>query len=476
MATTENNPYAGLSQRVCDSAAALTWDDLPEAVRARLKLFLIDTLGVIRGATEAPGIAQVAARLSRWERDGTAGILLTGRKVSPPSAALANGAAAHALDFDDQHDPARVHTNCVVVPALLATAQDIAAGGGKSGDKVSGKDFLLALAIGAELHARLGLACNNSLGWGWHPTMVQGTLAASIACGRLLGLDAAGIRNALGMGYHQASGSAQSMRDGVLSKRIGAGFASRAAVLGAFFAADGLSGTQQSLEGSAGLIALYERNTFDLGQLLDGLWQDWAILDYSLKPYPCCRATHSVIGLGLQARRQGVRPDDLAAVKIGIGEYNWIAVGAPYDPARKEVVHAQFNACYAFARALQDGKVDFTSFTPGARAAADAAALTARSTCIADPRISPEAIQPAYVELTYRNGTREELYTDVMKGSPADPMSDADVIAKYRACVAEGLPGSSADAGDALLAAIAQLEHADDAAAALYDHFPRGRA
>jgi hypothetical protein len=166
----------GASLRLCETISRWRYEDLPPAVVRVLKSFLIDTLGVIGGAARAPGMAELHARLTRWERDGTATALIGKRRLSPPSAALANGAAAHALDFDDQHDPARVHTNCVVLPTLLATAEDI---GG-----VSGKDFLLAHAIGAELHARLGLACYNSLGKGWHPTMVFGTPAASLAAGR----------------------------------------------------------------------------------------------------------------------------------------------------------------------------------------------------------------------------------------------------------------------------------------------------
>ncbi|MEK7230893.1 MAG: MmgE/PrpD family protein, partial [Pseudomonadota bacterium] len=237
--------------RLCEQLARWRYEDLPADVVHTLKLFLIDTLGVIGGAAHAPGIRELNQRLAKWEAAGAATGLIGRRRYSPPTAALANGAAAHALDFDDQHDPARVHANCVVLPTLLATAEDIG--------NVSGKDFLLAHAIGVELHARLGLACYNSLGKGWHPTMIFGTLAASLAAGRLLKLDAEGLRNALGMAFHQASGSAQSMRDGVLSKRLGAGFAARAAVLGAFLGADGLSGTRRPLEGSAGLFALYER-------------------------------------------------------------------------------------------------------------------------------------------------------------------------------------------------------------------------
>src|SRR5262249_35784996 len=160
--------------------------------------------GVMAGAADAPGIGSLNSRLARWERSGSATGLIGKRRYSPPTAALANGAAAHALDFDDQHDPARSHAGCVMVPTLLATAQDIGS--------VSGRDFLLAFAAGAEIEARLGVACYSSLMHGWHPTMTFGSLAGSLAAGRLLRLDVEGLSNALGFAYHQASGSAQSMR------------------------------------------------------------------------------------------------------------------------------------------------------------------------------------------------------------------------------------------------------------------------
>src|SRR6187551_886211 len=264
------------SLQLCKSLAAWRYADLPAAIVHQLKLFLLDTLGVIGGAAHAPGIAELNSRLFKWESTGSATGLIGKRRYSPPTAALANGAAAHALDFDDQHDPARVHTNCVVLPALLATAQDA--------HPITGKDFLLAYAISAELHARLGLACYNSIGKGWHPTMVFGTVAASLGAARLLKLNPEGMRDALGMAFHQTSGSAQSMRDGVVSKRLGAGFAARAAVLGAFLAADGLTGTRRTLEGNAGLFALYERGEVKHEILTEGLGTDWRTPEYSFKP------------------------------------------------------------------------------------------------------------------------------------------------------------------------------------------------
>src|SRR5215211_5826609 len=145
----ESPAQEGLSRALCENIARWRYDDLPREVVQTVKTLILDTLGVIGGAARAPGIPELNTRLTRWESSGSATALVANRRFSPPNAALANGAAAHALDFDDQHDPARVHTSCVVLPTLLATAEDLG--------NISGKDFILAFAISAEIHARLGL-------------------------------------------------------------------------------------------------------------------------------------------------------------------------------------------------------------------------------------------------------------------------------------------------------------------------------
>lgn len=453
----------GASLRLCDTIARWRYEDLPREVVATLKSLIIDALGVIGGAAHAPGIPELNARLARWEKGGTATGLVSKRRYSPPSAALANGAACHALDFDDQHDPARVHTNCVTLPALLAAAED--AGG------ISGRDFLLAYAVSAELHARLGLACYNSLGKGWHPTMVFGALSASLGAGRLLGCDPEKLNHALGFAFHQASGSAQSMRDGVLSKRIGAGFAARAAVLAAFLAADGLTGTRRTLEGNAGLFALYERDEVAPGLLFDGLGETWRIPEYSFKPYPCCRCNHTAIGLGIRLHADGMRPDAIDAIEIGIGNTNWLTVGEPYDPKRDSVVHAQFNISYGFARALTDGRVDLRSYQKPHITDSAVAALAARTTAISDPAIEAAAIEPARVRLRLRDGRTIETSSDTIKGSPREPLSEAELIAKFRDCLAFGL-AASRSAADRLAEVVLDLERSRDAARDIIGAFP----
>ena len=453
----------GLSLELCARIARLRYDDLPAPVVATVKALMIDTLGVVAGAQRAPGIAELTARLARWEPSGSATALNGKRRHSPPTAALANGAAAHALDFDDQHDPARVHTSCVVLPALLATAEDI---GG-----VRGTDLILAMAIGAELHARLGLACYNSLGKGWHPTMIFGTLAASVAAARLLGLDAEGCANALGMAYHQASGSAQSMRDGVLSKRLGAGFAARNAVTGAFLALDGLTGTRRTLEGNAGLFALYERGEVKAELLLDSLGRDWHTPRYSFKPYPCCRCNHTPIGLGIRLHRQGVRAQDVSAIEIRMGDVNWLTVGEPYDASRDSIVHAQFNAAYSFARALTDGTVDLKTYQKPAISDARIVALTRITRVISDPAIDPTAIEPARVRIVLSDGRVLEASSETIKGSPEEPMTRQELLEKFRACLAFG-PGATRAQADRLAETVMNLERCDDAARAIVDAYP----
>jgi len=461
-------PVAALAEdytlQLCAQLARWRYEDLPAEVVRVLKSFLIDTLGVIAGATNAPGIRELNQRLSKWETGGSATGLVGIRRYSPPSAALANGAAAHALDFDDQHDPARVHTNCVVLPTLLATAEDIG--------RVSGKDFLLAYAISTELHARLGLACYNSLGKGWHPTMVFGTPAASLGAASLLKLDAEGMRNALGMAFHQTSGSAQSMRDGVISKRLGAGFAARAAVLGAFLAADGLTGTRRTLEGNAGLFALYERDEVKTELITQDLGQHWRITEYSFKPYPCCRCNHTPIGLGIKLRGQGIKPSDVRSVEIGMGNVNWLTVGEPYDVRRDSVVHAQFNAAYTFARALTDARVDLRSFLPTAISDPAVVALAAKVRAVDDPAIDPTAIEPARVTVTLNDGRTVEVRSDTVKGSPQEPMSEDELLAKFRDCLDFGVGATRTDA-DKLADTIMNIENATDVGAAIVGAFPQ---
>ncbi len=453
----------GISRRFTGRMARIGPEDLPPDVVETVKLFVLDTLGVIGGATRAPGIAALNGRLSRWERDGSATSLVTGGRLSPPHAALANGAAAHALDFDDMHDPARIHSFCVILPTMLAVAEDVG--------KVDGERFLLALAVAAEAHARLGFTCFNALGKGWHPTMTFGVLAGSLGAGRLLGLDEEGMLNAFGLAFHQACGSAQPMLDGVLAKRLGAGLAARGAVTAAYLAADGITGPFNPLEGNAGLFALHERGEVRPHELMDGLGEDWRTRGYSFKPYPCCRCNHTTIALTIGLRENGLRPEMVERVEIRLPQVNWQTVGQPYEAARDSVVHAQFTVGYSFARALTDGKVDLDSFTRPNITDPAVADLAARVVAVPDPDEPPTAMGPSKIRVTLKDGGTMETAGNVVPGGPEAPLTADEVVEKFRGCMAFGL-GLSPAGVEQYAETVLALETVPDVAVLARD-FPR---
>jgi 2-methylcitrate dehydratase PrpD len=445
----------GLGRKLCEAAASLRYESLPDGVIRNVKLLILDTLGVIGAARSAPGIEALHARLQRWEKTGSATALLGKLRMSPPSAALANGAAAHALDFDDIHDEARVHTSAVLLPTLLATAEDAG--------PVNGRDFILSMAIGAEVNARLGLTCFNCLDHGWHPTMLFGVMSSAIAAAHLLKNDAETTLGALGFAHHLASGSAQSILDGALTKRLGPGFAARAAVTAAYLAKDGLNGPRRALEGRAGLFLLQERGEVLPARLLEGLGRDWEILKYGFKAFPCCRCCHSTIDLGLQLHRRGIKPDQVESVSIWQPAVNFRTVGQPYDASRDSVVHAQFNAAYCFARALHDGAVDLRTFQRPQITDPKIAALTGRIQVMMDPDMDAIAMGPARVKLTLRSGETLTIESSVLLGGPDSPLPEDTLVEKFRSCLSIGL-GAERGAIDALADRVLRLERESDVA------------
>ncbi|HEY0124297.1 MAG TPA: MmgE/PrpD family protein [Rhizobium sp.] len=426
--TTATRAYGA---ELAKSVTVIGYDDLPPDVITTTKLFILDTLGVIAGAAKAPGMKELVTALEAWEGEGLSTILLGCGKANPASAALANGAAAHALDFDDQHDPARVHVFCVVLPAVLAAIE--------AEDRlISGKDIILAVAVGVEVFCRLGLSCYNSLGKGWHPTTALGTISAAAAVSKVFKLDEAQTLNALGLAFVQLSGTTQFIADGALAKRVGPGFAARSGLLAAHLARNGITGPHRFLEGSSGLFNLYERGEVKPEIIIDAFGTLWHVRNLSMKPFPCCRCTHTAIQLALDLKAKGLKATDVKSGLIELGEVNGKIVGASFDRAHPTpVVHAQFNAAYAFAAALADGEVTIRSFTPD-RIRADDVAYAATIETRSTPDYEETAIAPCRVTMTTHDGRTVSAEKLTMKGAPDEPMTHAEVLAKFASCLEWG--------------------------------------
>ena len=455
-----------LERELAFQLASLRETPLPPALVERAKLLILDSFGVLAGAATSPAVKEVADAIGAWESAGRATVLLNGRPASPASAALANGTAAHALDFDDQHDPARIHTLCTVLPAVLAAAED--AGG------LSGGALLRAVIVGAEFSSRLGLCCYRSLEHGCHPTAALGTLAAAAAAGTVYGLGPDQMLGALSLAFVQMGGTTQSNADGALSKRMGAGFAARGGVWSAHLARHGLAGPHRFLEGEAGLFRMYQRSDVRPDALLAQLGHRWEMADVSLKPFPCCRASHASLQIALELHGEGIRPEDIEGVDVHLGKVNHLMVGGRFSPEGKNaVVHAQFNLAYGFAEALRTGSVTLRTFQRSTIEAADRAAID-RVRCIESSDIDQGSVAGVKMDVRLRSGASLQRLRTRVKGSPDEPMTREETIRKFRDCVEFGT-GASRARTDRFIDCVLRLEDRTTVAT-LVNEFPRASA
>ena len=203
------------------------YDDIPHDVVEATKKQILDIIGVALGGSSRPGVGELAELIGEWGGKAESTVLCYGNKVPAPNAAQVNATMGHALDYDDTGD-GPTHPSVVIVPTCLAIAE-------RKG-KLSGREFIAAVALGVDMRCRLGQAFRSGKktapvcghpGAGWHLTALYGYLAAAGVAGRLLGLDEDRLLNSLGIAYHQCSGNGQCVTEGALTKRMGPGFAAR---------------------------------------------------------------------------------------------------------------------------------------------------------------------------------------------------------------------------------------------------------
>jgi len=291
---------------------------LPEAAFAMATTAFVDCVGVMLAGSREAGARILAQTLQLTE--GRARLVGSRLRASPTDAALINGTSAHALDFDDV-SPAMVgHPSAVLVPAVLAVAEDTDA---------SGAAVLEAFIVGFEVAARLGRALNpGHYERGWHATGTLGAPAAAAAVAHLLHLDAAHTQTALAIAGSLAAGMRASF--GTMVKPLHAGHAARTGVLAARLAAGGFSAAQELFEAQRGYGEMFVGSATPAGSHGPGNpAPDWAAAlepwDWSepeilrsgvqLKPFPSCAATHTAID-ALLSLRETIRAADVVGIDV----------------------------------------------------------------------------------------------------------------------------------------------------------------
>jgi len=452
---------AGTSDRLCTFVAGAAPDAVPAATLHAAKRVLLDAAGVMMGASGLAPEARPFLAVARAGGEGPSSILGTGAHVAPAMAALANGAMAHALDYEDAFDGTTGHPNASLVPVLLALAQ--------SQGPVSGPRFLTALAVGCEVSCRVGLALRRQMEvGGWYPPPIQAGLGAVMGAANLLGLDARQTRDALSLMLCQVTmpGEIKHSRDTVI-RAVREGFPAQAAVLSALLAREGVAGFEAPLEGKSGFYALYADGKFDPAVLTSGPGETWCIEQMTFKPWPSCRGTHPFIELALDLRaRHGIAPASIAEIVVEVDDVQQMLV----DPlARKQapatVIDAKFSVPFCTAIALVRGAVTLDTFV--------AASLTDPAVLAVAGKVRPTVASASTRQrgsggaLTIRMTDGASYSGEVHNalGCPDRPLDDAALIAKFSDCAGRAqMPLAESEAGR-MAGAIMQLETCADVGA-----------
>ncbi len=442
-------------------ACGMSLAKLAPPVVAAAKANIFDTLACAAAGSSAPAVGDARELALEWAGAPQATILAFGDKVPAHHAAWVNGTMAHARDYDDTHDAAVLHAGVSVIPAALAAAEL------RSG--VSGSDFIAAVAAGLETICRLGVATRIGIvESGFMYTPLFGHFAATVAAGRVLGLDVAQMVNAIGIAYSQVAGNHQVTRDGALTKRMQPGFAAQAALVSVQLARRGVRGAQATFEGADGFLRVYLRDRCDRDALRAGLGKHYEFAELSYKPYPCCRFNHTAIDAALALRTSSrVAPDRVRRIRVGLTRQANEAVGTPLDVRRapRTIVHAQFSIPFTVAAALIDGRVELSHFTDASIRREDILSLAQRVEPFVDSEIEREwsrNVSPAELEIETDDGRTLRERVDFPLGHPRRPMSTSDFDAKAIDCFRAAARRLPEDAPHRLREIVDRLESLDD--------------
>lgn len=413
----------GATEALAQFTARLSFSDLPPHVVELAKVCILDALGsTFLGATLPWGkiVIQYAGAVSGKPESVVIGGLT---KADAGNAALANGTMAHAFETDDVLICALHHPGVVVVPAALAIAER---------EGASGKAFIEAVVAGYEVMNRIGKAIGTEshIMRGFFPTSTNGTFGAAAAAGRLLHLDVEQHINALGIAGSQSGGLFEGIKEGVMTKRFGAGKAAQNGVMSAELAKLGFTGSRTVLEGTWGYLKAFSDKTFP-DELVAALGENFNIMETTFKPYPCCKALHSAIDGTLYLKAE--HAIDVAEIKdVVVGGYDkLVKMHDIYAPAT--AMAAQFSIPYVVATALLKGVPGVANFDDASIHDPEVLALARKVRLVEDAEIAQHfpAHEPSRVTVNLHNGKSHSKAVICSKGTPDNPMSRQELEAKF---------------------------------------------
>jgi 2-methylcitrate dehydratase PrpD len=406
-------------------AADLEAEAVPAAVREALTRTLTDSLGLMVAARRQPYLEAVVSAA-----DGSGPCTVIGHPggFDAMSAALANGTAVHGEDYDDTFEGTPVHVGAVMVPALLAAAEQRG---------LSGADLLRGLAAGAEMICRLALVAPTAIHrQGFHPTAVCGAFGAAAGVATALRLPPAQIASALGIVGSMASGIIEYLAEGTWTKRMHPGWAAGAGWRAARLAENGFLGPRSVFEGDHGAFHAFAVPGIDrdFSHLREGWGSRWEVGNLAFKPYACGTMAQPFIDCALQLRGELADLDAIQGIVAKVGEGTVHRLWEPRaEKTRPSTPYgAKFSVPYCVAVALTDGDAGLEQFTEDRIADPAVLAQAAKVSYEIDPHNEYPKNYSGELRVTLNDGAELRARQPCLRGGRGAPLQDAELQQKFK--------------------------------------------
>ena len=419
---------ATLSEKLARFVGALDYDAIPERLRDKARLHLLDAVGVALASSQFEFAARAYAGLRRFGAGDYPVIGMRG-KLTLRDAICMNGILVHGIEFDDTSSVARIHPSATCVPCALGVG---------ASTRASGKALLTAYIAGVECAIRIGAAGKGGFSpAGFNATGVVGGFGAVLVAGRLLGLDVEQLASAQGIVYSTVAGSRESVASDAWTKRFDPAWAAVGGVTAAMLAAEGYQGPRSPYEGKFGFYRVYLRDAIaiqDLEPIATGLGEQWRFEDLALKALPSCYFNHALINATIEiVTRHDLAPSAIRSIRVLLPQagFNTVCEPRALKVAPVDISSAQFSAYYNVASAAVRRRLTLEDLQPAALRHPEVLALADKITYGEDVGSNFPRHYTGAVEIETIDGRRLHAREDVNKGSAEAPLGQAEVERKF---------------------------------------------
>ena len=451
MSGASTNHEPSVIEHLAAYAGGESFRALPQAVVGAARRAILDTLAVTLAGSQETTAVRVRELIAHRGVSTEATIVGTPNRGTVEDAALVNGTAAHALDYDDLNASLSGHPSVPVLSAALALAER---------EHVSGQALLAAFVVGVEIEAKLGRALNPAhYESGWHATSALGIFGAAAAAARLLGLSTERMAHALAIAASMASGIKANF--GTDCKPLHVGHAARCGIEAALLARAGFTGNPRALEHVNGFASTYGGGGKAAWELTtSGLGAPHELMEpgIGVKRFPCCASTHQALDATLELiDMHRIEPGAVAGVECAV---HYLAPHQLIYDRAETGLQGKFSMPYCVAVALADRTVGFAQFADERVGRPDVQALMPRIRMVVHPEQTTRDCLPrrfSEVTMTLTDGRRLTRRVHQAKGQPTNPLTDAELYTKFQDCASRALPADRVERLWASVQALADL-------------------